>query len=99
MLLPAGPDSWPRSDPGLPGEIAALVGTLSPVDGDQLPWDGADLPWDRADIELVSHDGHAPGHTALWLADSRVLIAGDMLSEVELPLLERIDAGRSTTPA
>ncbi|WP_420367003.1 MBL fold metallo-hydrolase [Curtobacterium sp. L1-20] len=36
--------------------------------------------------ELVIHDGHAPGHTALWLAKQRVLIAGDMLSDVELPL-------------
>ena len=44
--------------------------------------------WDRADIELITHDAHAPGHTALWLPDCRVLIAGDMLSDVELPLLE-----------
>jgi len=36
--------------------------------------------------ELIVHDGHAPGHTALWLAEQRVLIAGDMLSDVELPL-------------
>ena len=37
-------------------------------------------------IELIIHDGHAPGHTALWLPEHRVLIAGDMLSDVELPL-------------
>ena len=37
-------------------------------------------------IELVVHDGHAPGHTALWLPGPRVLIAGDMLSDIELPL-------------
>ena len=36
--------------------------------------------------ELVVHDGHSPGHTALWLPPLRVLIAGDMLSDVELPL-------------
>jgi glyoxylase-like metal-dependent hydrolase (beta-lactamase superfamily II) len=34
----------------------------------------------------VVHDGHAPGHTAVWLPESRVLVAGDMLSDVELPL-------------
>ena len=38
-------------------------------------------PW-----ELVIHDAHIPGHTAIWLPDRRILIAGDMLSDVELPL-------------
>lgn len=38
------------------------------------------------DIELIVHDGHAPGHTALWLPRERLLLAGDMLSDVELPL-------------
>ncbi len=38
------------------------------------------------DVELIVHDGHAPGHTALWLPELRVLVAGDMLSDVELPL-------------
>lgn len=37
-------------------------------------------------IELIVHDGHAPGHTAVWLADRGVLLAGDMLSDLELPL-------------
>jgi glyoxylase-like metal-dependent hydrolase (beta-lactamase superfamily II) len=38
------------------------------------------------EVELIIHDGHAPGHTALWLPRQRVLIAGDILSDVELPL-------------
>ncbi|MCC4250550.1 MBL fold metallo-hydrolase [Microbacterium testaceum] len=38
------------------------------------------------DVELIMHDGHAPGHTAVWLPGPRVLVAGDMLSDVELPL-------------
>ncbi|MGB8859921.1 MAG: MBL fold metallo-hydrolase [Ilumatobacteraceae bacterium] len=37
-------------------------------------------------IELVEHDGHAPGHAAVWLPERGVLLAGDMLSDVELPL-------------
>ncbi len=37
-------------------------------------------------IAFVVHDGHAPGHTAVWLQERRVLLAGDMLSDVELPL-------------
>ncbi|MFF8186888.1 MBL fold metallo-hydrolase [Microbacterium sp. NPDC016588] len=38
------------------------------------------------EVDLVVHDGHAPGHTAVWLPGPRVLVAGDMLSDVELPL-------------
>lgn len=37
-------------------------------------------------VELLVHDGHAPGHTALWLPEQRVLVAGDMLSDIEVPL-------------
>jgi glyoxylase-like metal-dependent hydrolase (beta-lactamase superfamily II) len=36
--------------------------------------------------ELIVHDGHAPGHTAVWLPERRTLLAGDMLSDIELPL-------------
>jgi hydroxyacylglutathione hydrolase len=37
---------------------------------------------------VLAHDGHAPGHAALFLADSGVLIAGDMCSDIEIPLLD-----------
>ena len=37
-------------------------------------------------FELVIHNGHAPGHTAVLLSDRGVLLAGDMLSDIELPL-------------
>ncbi|HWK91732.1 MAG TPA: MBL fold metallo-hydrolase [Luteimicrobium sp.] len=49
------------------------------------PWPGVprSLP---GDPELVVHDAHAPGHAAVWLGGTRVLVAGDMLSDVELPL-------------
>lgn len=46
----------------------------------------SDLSFAGASVELVVHDGHAPGHTAVWLERQRVLVAGDMLSDVELPL-------------
>ncbi|GAA1467391.1 MBL fold metallo-hydrolase [Microbacterium thalassium] len=68
--------------PGFPDRLVDLVGLVRPV--------GAELP--RASVprgfhpRLIIHDGHAPGHTALWLPEQRVLIAGDMLSDVELPL-------------
>lgn len=49
---------------------------------------GTDLPWSGREIELVVHDGHVAGHTAVWIPDYRVLVAGDMLSDVEIPLLD-----------
>ena len=37
-------------------------------------------------IEVVEHNGHAPGHAAVWLEERGSLLAGDMLSDIELPL-------------
>lgn len=70
--------------PGWPPELLALLGAVEAVDGDRLP-----APWEA--VEIVVHDGHAPGHTAVRLADRGVLLAGDMLSDVELPLPEGPD--------
>lgn len=61
-------------------ELVPLVGRVEVYEGRTLEWNGPR-------IEIVRHDGHAPGHGALWLPDERVLIAGDMLSDVEIPLL------------
>lgn len=58
--------------------VEALPGNVIPV-----PF-GTDGPQEI--MEVVSHDGHAPGHGALWLPERRLLIAGDMLSDLELPL-------------
>ncbi len=68
--------------PNWPAELAALVGLVSPLAAATLPWAG--FP-----IEMVTHDAHAPGHTGLWLPDQAVLLAGDMLSDLELPLAEQ----------
>jgi len=59
--------------PEFPGDLVELMGRV-------------DAGSPTFDVELVVHDGHAPGHTAVWLPGSRVLVAGDMLSDVELPL-------------
>lgn len=64
-----------------PDDLLALVGQLTVVPTDRIPWPGPE-------IRLLVHDAHAPGHTAIWLPDQRVLLAGDMLSDVELPLPE-----------
>jgi len=74
--------------PGWPAALGQLVGRLRPVTGSVLAWPKART--DAAlDLQLVIHNAHAPGHTAVWLPTERVLIAGDMLSDVELPLLEQ----------
>ena len=46
----------------------------------------------RAEAQLIVHDGHAPGHGAVFLPDTGVLIAGDMCSDVEIPLLDMVAA-------
>jgi glyoxylase-like metal-dependent hydrolase (beta-lactamase superfamily II) len=67
---------------GFPQPLADLMGQVEGVDAG-IP--AASVPTGFAP-ELVIHDGHAPGHTAVWLPEQRVLIAGDMLSDLELPL-------------
>jgi glyoxylase-like metal-dependent hydrolase (beta-lactamase superfamily II) len=70
-------DSWPA-------ELVGLVGRLQPARGAVEEPFGDDGPAEP--IQLVAHDGHCPGHCAVWLGDRAVLLAGDMLSDVELPL-------------
>jgi glyoxylase-like metal-dependent hydrolase (beta-lactamase superfamily II) len=36
--------------------------------------------------EIIEHQAHAVGHAAVLLADRGVLLAGDMLSDVLIPL-------------
>lgn len=69
-------------------ERADLVAALGPAFSDDLVdlMGRVDAGIPAFDVELIVHDGHAPGHTALWLPEPRVLVAGDMLSDVELPL-------------
>jgi glyoxylase-like metal-dependent hydrolase (beta-lactamase superfamily II) len=60
---------------GVPLELVALVTPL-PADGGPVPG------------ELIEHHAHAVGHAAVLLADRRVLLAGDMLSDVLIPIFD-----------
>ena len=60
---------------GIPLE---LIGLLTP-----LPTDGGGVPG-----EIIEHQAHTIGHAAVLLADRGVLIAGDMLSDVLIPLFD-----------
>lgn len=53
---------------------------------ERLP-DGS-LPWAGPRVECLEHDAHSPAHVAVFLPDSGVLVAGDMLGDVELPMPE-----------
>src|SRR5690349_18597952 len=59
----------------VPLELIGLVTALPP--------DGGPVPG-----QVVPHEAHAIGHAALLLADRGVLIAGDMLSDVLIPMLD-----------
>ena len=64
-----------ESATGVPLDLVALVTPL-PADGGAVPG------------EVIEHEAHAVGHAALLLADRGVLVAGDMLSDVLIPLLD-----------
>ncbi len=66
-----------------PGHDLSLVGQLTALDAPVIPWDGPEA-------RLIVHDGHAPGHGAVFLRDSGVLVAGDMCSDMEIPLLDTV---------
>jgi hydroxyacylglutathione hydrolase len=66
----------PGHDPGLFGRLTAI-----------RPGTGA-IAWDGPAVQIIVHDGHAPGHGALFVPDTGTLIAGDMCSDVEIPLLD-----------
>jgi hydroxyacylglutathione hydrolase len=63
-----------------PGHDLALFARLAPLDEPEIPWPGP-----RATV--LAHDAHAPGHGAVFLPDTGVLVAGDMCSDTEIPLL------------
>jgi glyoxylase-like metal-dependent hydrolase (beta-lactamase superfamily II) len=64
-----------------PGHDLSLLGQLTALDAPVIPWDGPEA-------RVIVHDGHAPGHGAVFLPGTGVLVAGDMCSDVEIPLLD-----------
>jgi glyoxylase-like metal-dependent hydrolase (beta-lactamase superfamily II) len=53
-----------------------------------LPAETAQVPWDGPQVRIIEHQGHAPGHAALLIEERGVLVAGDMLSDVLIPMLD-----------
>lgn len=84
----SGPDVKTRLAAVLPPDIADqipldLLGLIT-----ALPAGTARLPWDGPDVRIIEHDAHAPGSAALLIEESGVLVAGDMLSDVLIPMLD-----------
>ena len=77
---------------GLPPEIAEetpldLFGLIT-----GLPADTARIPWDGPQVRIIEHPAHAPGHAALLIEERGVLVAGDMLSDVLIPMLDDVNS-------
>ena len=77
---------------GLPPEIAEEVplDLFGLITG--LPAGTAQIPWDGPRVRIIEHPAHAPGHAALFIEERGVLVAGDMLSDVLIPMLDDFDS-------
>jgi glyoxylase-like metal-dependent hydrolase (beta-lactamase superfamily II) len=56
-----------------------------------LPAETARIPWDGPQVRIIEHQAHAPGHAALLIEECGVLVAGDMLSDALIPMLDLSD--------
>jgi glyoxylase-like metal-dependent hydrolase (beta-lactamase superfamily II) len=87
------------SDAGAKARVAALIppdlagkvplDLLGLIIG--LPAGAALIPWDGPRVRMIEHQAHAPGHAALVIEERSVLVAGDMLSDVLIPMLDLSD--------
>ena len=70
----------------LPPEIEVPLDLLGLITG--LPAEATQIPWDGPEVRIIEHQAHAPGHAALLIEERGVLVAGDMLSDVLIPMLD-----------
>ncbi|MBW4040862.1 MAG: MBL fold metallo-hydrolase [Acidobacteria bacterium] len=84
---------WPAMlaelGPGYPLSLYAERPPVGALTQDVVPWRGPE-------VRAIVTDAHQAGHTSYWIPRERVLLAGDLLSDVEVPLLADGDvAGRA----
>jgi glyoxylase-like metal-dependent hydrolase (beta-lactamase superfamily II) len=81
----------------------SIAGRIPPDIAGQMSWDlfglitglppgTARIPWDGPQVRIIEHQAHAPGHAALLIGERGVLVAGDMLSDVLIPMLDLNDS-------
>jgi hydroxyacylglutathione hydrolase len=63
-----------------PGHETELCGRLTPLEDGEGRWPSS--------CRVIAHEAHAPGHGALWVQDKGLLVAGDMVSDIEIPTLD-----------
>ncbi len=72
---------------GIPEQVPLdLLGLIT-----GLPAEMAQVPWDGPHVRIIEHQAHARGHAALLIEERGVLVAGDMLSDVLVPMLDLND--------
>jgi glyoxylase-like metal-dependent hydrolase (beta-lactamase superfamily II) len=70
----------------LPPEFEVPLDLLGLITG--LPAGATLVPWDGPKVRIIEHQAHAQGHAALLVEERRVLVVGDMLSDVLIPMLD-----------
>jgi glyoxylase-like metal-dependent hydrolase (beta-lactamase superfamily II) len=76
-----------------------IAGWIPPDIAGQISWDlfglvtglpagTARIPWDGPEARIIEHQAHAMGHAALLIGERGVLVAGDMLSDALIPMLD-----------
>ncbi|KQX06969.1 MULTISPECIES: MBL fold metallo-hydrolase [unclassified Leifsonia] len=82
-----------------PGWEAEVADGLPPEFADDIPMDllglvtavpagTALVPWNGPAARVIEHRAHSEGHAALLIENRGVLVAGDMLSDVLVPMLD-----------
>ncbi|MEU9514701.1 MBL fold metallo-hydrolase [Micromonospora sp. NPDC048169] len=81
-------DARQRVEGMLPPEVVGKVplDLLGRITG--LPEGTSRIPWDGPEVRIIEHRAHAPGHASLLIKERRVLVAGDVLSDVLIPMLD-----------
>jgi glyoxylase-like metal-dependent hydrolase (beta-lactamase superfamily II) len=80
----------------------SIAGWITPDIAGQISWDlfgrvtglpaeTARIPWDGPQVRIIEHQAHAAGHAALLIEERGVLVAGDMLSDALIPMLDLSD--------
>lgn len=80
------PDWQQQVHESLPPEVAddapmELLGQLT-----ALPAGASEVPWAGPTVRILEHRAHETGHAALFIEGAAVLVAGDMLSDVLVPI-------------
>ena len=70
----------------LPTDFEVPLDLLGLITG--LPAGTTRIPWDGPPVRIIEHQAHASGHASLLIEDRGVLVAGDMLSDVLVPMLD-----------